>query len=265
MLKILFFGDIMGRIGRKGIQEMLPKYKKKYAPDLIVANVENLAHGKSITKNTLDCMVEAGINFFTSGNHIYKKTEALEILSSKKYNIIRPANYPESAAGDGYRLIEVGTKKILMINLMGRVFIREDFECPFQKLDSILKKFAKKKLNAVIVDFHAEATSEKIALAHYADGRVSAILGTHTHVATADQRILEDGTAFVSDAGFVGATDSVIGVDKQDIIRGFLTQLSQPHNIPEEGDCTINAVLVEINPRNGKAESIKRVDTNVKI
>lgn len=266
MLKILFFGDIMGRVGRRGLEAKIDDYKKKYKPDLIVANAENLAHGKSITEKTLTAMIEAGIDFFTSGNHIFKKKEAFEILNSKKYNnIIRPQNYPKPVAGHGYRLLELGSKNILMINLMGRVFIREDFDCPFKAFDKIYKKFANKKIHATIVDFHAEATSEKISLAHYVDGRASAVLGTHTHVATADNRILNDGTAFVSDVGFVGATDSVIGVDKNDIIKGFLTQLPQPHNIPEEGECTINAVLVEVNPRNGKAKSIKRVDSNVKV
>lgn len=255
----------MGHIGRSGLQQILPAYKKKYKPDLIIANVENLAHGKSVTEHTLNSILEAGVDFFTSGNHIYKKTEAIDILNSKKYNIIRPANYPDSDPGEGYKLIKVGTKKILVINLMGRVFIREDFDCPFKKFDSILKKFAKEKINAVIVDFHAEATSEKIAFGHYVDGRATAVIGTHTHVATADTRILNEGTAFVTDAGFVGATDSVIGVDKHDIIEGFLTQLPQPHNIPEEGQCTINAVLIDLNPRTGKAKSIERVDTEVKV
>jgi len=208
--KILFFGDIVGKIGRKAIKKVIGDYKKKYSPDFIIANAENLAHGTGATESTLNEMLEAGINFFTSGNHIWKKKEIISVFEEKRIPLIRPANYPEGAPGQGYQLVEVGTKKLLVVNLLGRVFMKEDMDCPFRKIDEILKKYSKENLSGIFVDFHAEVTSENVAFGFYVDGRVSAVVGTHTHIPTADNKILPQGTAYVTDVGMVGARDSVL-------------------------------------------------------
>lgn len=264
-LKILFFGDIVGKIGRQALAKVLPELKKEYSPDLIIANAENLAHGKGVTNDSLKSMMEAGIDFFTSGNHIWKKKEALPILQENKLPIIRPANYPPQVPGVGYKIIEVGSKKVLIINLVGRVFMKEDFDCPFRQLDEILAKTKKEKPSAVIIDFHAEATSEKRALNFYASGQVSAVIGTHTHIQTADEEISKDGTAYITDVGMVAAKDSILGSNKQDIIKKFLTQLPAEHEIPESGPVIVNAVYLEINPQNGQATQIKRLNQEVEI
>lgn len=263
-LKLLFFGDIVGKIGRKAITKILPELKKKHKPDLILANAENLAHGIGLTAKTIKEMKEAGIDYFTSGNHIYKKETSEEVMRVAGALVLRPANYPPKAPGLGEKMIELGVKKILMVNLIGRVFMSEDFDCPFRKFDEIYEKY-KKDNPVIIVDFHAEATSEKIALGQYLNGRATVVLGTHTHVPTADIQILSKGTAYVSDVGMVGAFDSVIGVDKKNIIEMFLTQMPFPHEIPESGQVQVNAVSVEIDAKARKAIKIERLDQIVEV
>ncbi|MCX6739919.1 MAG: TIGR00282 family metallophosphoesterase [Candidatus Parcubacteria bacterium] len=264
-IKILFLGDIFGRIGRKAICQELPKLKKQYEPDLVFANCENLSHGKGITETTVKEMTEAGIDYFTSGNHIWDKKDAYTLLSKKDCPIIRPANYPENTPGSGEKMITLGTKNILLVNIVGRVFFREDFDCPFHAVERILAKYQKQKPSAIIVDFHAEATSEKRAMGFYLDGKVSAVIGSHTHVQTADEQILPDGTAYITDLGFTGAKDSVIGLDKKIIIKNFLTQINEPGEIPETGTCQINGVYLEINPKTQKTVKVERVWTEVDI
>ncbi len=265
MLKILFFGDVSGRIGRTAVAKILPTIRKKLDPDLVIANVENIAHGTGITEKTLKELADAGVDFFTSGDHAFDKKEAIGILEDKNSMLIRPANYPPDAPGAGAKLFEIGTKKILVINLMGRVFLKSQYDCPFRGADEILEEFGDENLSAVIVDFHAEATSEKNGLARYLDGRVSAVLGTHTHVGTDDWQILPGGTGFVTDVGMVGAKDSILGVDKKGILKTFLTQISEAHEIPEEGICTVNAIYLEIDPKTKLAKKIKKIKEEVKI
>ena len=266
MIKILFFGDIVGKIGRKGLKKALSELKEKYQPDLVIANAENLAHGLGVTEKTLNEMLEAGVDFFTSGNHVWKKPMVEEIFAEDKIPLIRPANYPEETSGKGYKTLKVGGRKLIVLNLMGRVFIEEiELTCPFKKADEIIEECKKEKADIIIVDIHAEATSEKVAMGWYLDGRVAAVLGTHTHIPTADCQILPKGTAYVTDIGMVGAKDSVIGVDKEVIIENFLEEDHLPHEIPEEGDCIINSVLVEIEPKTNKATKIERIDLEVKI
>lgn len=265
MLKIIMFGDVSGRIGRRAVAKILPGLKKKFDPDLVLANAENIAHGVGITEKTLGEMVQAGVDFFTSGDHIFDKKEALDLLTKKDAVVIRPANYPPGVPGSGYRLIEVGTKKILVVNLIGRVFMRSQYDCPFRKMDEILEEHKKDKLSAVIVDFHAEATSEKNGLGIYLDGRVSAVLGTHTHVGTDDWQIFPGGTAYLTDVGMVGAKDSILGVEKSGILKTFLTQMPEAHEIPEEGICAVNAVYLEIDPKTAKAVKIKKIKEEVEI
>jgi len=265
MIKILFLGDIVGKIGRRALKDALPKLRKKYKPDLIIANAENIAHGKGVTEGTLKEMMTAGVDFFTSGNHIWSNPEGAKIFIENKLPIIRPANYPEGVLGDGYRVVKVGKNKILIINLLGRVFFRENFDCPFRKLEKILKETKKEKLSAIILDFHAEATSEKNTLARYFDGQLSAVFGTHTHIQTADEQVLPKGTAYITDTGMVGAKHSSLGVDMKNVVNNFLTQMPTNFEVPERGTCQINGIFVIIKPENGLAKSIERISFDVKV
>ncbi len=264
-IKILIFGDVMGKIGRRAIDKILPKLKKELKPDLVIANAENSAHGKGITQKTTEEMIKSGVDFFTSGDHIWDKKESIFLLEKKDTRIIRPANYPVAVPGLGYKIIEVGLRKVLIINLIGRVFMKGDYDCPFKKLDQILKETQNEKVNAIVIDFHAEVTSEVRAFGFYADDRVSAVIGTHTHVPTADDQILDGGTAYLSDVGMVGAKDSVLGVDKKNIIKNFLTQMPVEHEIPETGRAIINAVFLEIDPKTKKAKKIDRISREVEV
>ncbi len=261
MIKVLFFGDVVGKIGRQALKKIIPQLKKKFSPDLIIANAENLAHGIGITAKTLQEIREAGVNFFTSGNHIWKKEEANEILE-KNQDIIRPANYANKS-GRGWQIVKIKNYSLLLINLMGRTFIEEELKNPFQAVDEILAANQDKKLAGIIVDFHAEATSDKVALGWHLDGRVSAVIGTHTHIPTADAKVLPQGTAYVTDVGMVGAADSVLGVVKENILTKFVNETAKVHEIPEKGDCLVNAVLITINPATGQAEAIKRIDKKI--
>jgi len=263
-MKILFLGDIVGKIGRRAVGKILPEWKQEYSPDFVIANGENLAHGKGFTQDTLDQALNTGIDFFTSGNHIAKKSEGLGLLSNKKLPMIRPANYPPNVPGSGYRIIEVCTTKIAVINLIGRHFIKEKFDCPFRVFDSIIKEIPK-SVKIIFVDLHAEATSEKVAFGWYADGRISVICGTHTHIQTSDEHILPKGTAYITDVGMCGAVDSVIGVEKEGVISEFLDQLPRKHDIPETGQAKVNAVIINIDKKFGKAESIERINAFVSI
>lgn len=266
-ITVLFFGDIMGKIGRQALQKIIPRYQKKYRPDLIIANVENLAHGKSITPSTLQEITDAGVQFFTSGNHIFKKPQAEDMLNDNKIPLIRPANYPLDTVGVGYRIINIKKYKLLIANLLGQVFIESEPQAtnPFLAMDKILKE-NRNKINGAIVDIHAEATSEKVALGLFLDGRVSAVFGTHTHIPTADCKILAKGTAYCTDIGMVGAKDSVIGLEKNNIIENYLeSSKSQKPEIPEKGDCTVNALILTINPQTKKAVDLKRLDAIIKI
>ena len=253
----------MGKIGRRAVELVLPELKREYQPDLIVANAENIAHGKGVTPKTLQQLQEAGVEFFTSGNHIFDKSEGVEILQDKDVPLIRPANYPPGVPGVGAKIVQVGTQSILMINLLGQVFIDNTYDCPFRKVRDILEEYKDENLAGVIVDFHAEASSEKQAMGWHLDGLASAVFCTHNHVCTIDARVLSKGTAYVTDVGMVGARDSVIGVDKETILKRFLTKMPVVHEHPEEGECVFNAVLVEIDSKTRLATKIERVDREV--
>jgi len=258
-MKILFIGDIVGRPGRDTIKTLLPEIREEYTPDAIIANGENMTHGRGISDETVREMERAGIMFFTSGNHIFANKTAIPKLNDNKFPVIRPANFPPGNPGRGYQIIETGKfQKILVINLMGRVFMKQNYDCPFRTVDKILKEHENENLSAILVDIHAEATSEKVALGHYLDGRVSAVLGTHTHIPTADTIILDEGTAYITDVGMVGAKDSVIGVKKEPIIQGFLTQMPFKYEMAD-GPCTLGAILIEIDEKTQKATEIKQI------
>lgn len=264
-MKILIFGDVMGKIGRRAIIKILPKLKKEFKPDFIIANAENIAHGKGITPKTLKELTDNGVDFFTSGDHVWNKKEIIPVLEQKDACLIRPANYPPKVPGFGYRIIEVGVKKILMVNLIGRVFMKGDYDCPFRKIDEIFEETKREKIDAVVIDFHTEATSEIRAFGFYVDGRASIVFGTHTHVQTADEQILPKGTAYLTDVGMNGAKDSVLGVDKENILKNFLTQMPFEHIIPETGTAIVNAVLVEINSKTIEAKKIIRINREIEV
>jgi hypothetical protein len=259
MLKIIFISDIVGKIGRKAVVQHLPKLKKHYEADLVVANAENLAHGIGFTSSTLEEMKRVGVDLCTSGNHAWKKGGSDDILDSKNPFVIRPANYSSRKSGIGYKTIEIGKNTVTVVNLLGKVFIDEkDIDSPFKTMEKILKKIDH---SIVLVDFHGEATSEKSAFANYFDGQISAVLGTHTHVQTADERILDKGTAYITDVGMVGYYDSIIGADKKQIFNLFLGQgkSSKRHDLPEKGVALFNGVYLEINTKTGKAHKIERI------
>lgn len=265
MLKILFIGDVSGKIGRQAVKKLLPKIKKEYHPDIVIINAENSAHGSGVTESTIKELYDAGADFLTTGDHAFRGGKNYEIFD--KYPLLRPANYADNVPGQGFCIWQKKGYNILLINLIGQVFMRESYNNPFHKLDEILANISlpRKNLSAILIDIHSECTSEKIALKHYADGRVSAIFGTHTHVMTADHQITPKGTAYITDTGMVGAADECIGVDKTNIIKTFLTQIKSQHVIPEKGRAILNSVLVEIDPSNGKAKSIKPITKFVEI
>ncbi len=261
-MRILFIGDIVGHPGREAIFKLLPDLKTEHSPDFIIANGENVSHGKGINLRHYNELKEAGIDFFTSGNHIWRQQEMFEIMDKPDTDLIRPANYPKGNPGRGYRLIEGPLmKKLLIINLQGRVFVHEDLDCPFRKLDQILQETASEKPDYILVDFHAEATSEKTCFGLHADGRVHAVLGTHTHVQTADERLLPEGTAYITDVGFVGLRDSAIGVDAEPVIKQFINQMPVKFTITEGSPVRLNAVIIDF--EKGKAQSIKRLSMDI--
>lgn len=260
---ILFFGDIVGKAGRIATKKILPQLKEKYNPDLIIANGENLAHGLGITKKTVQEILDAGIDVLTSGNHIYDKTEGIEMLQQdSNLPIVRPANYPIENPGKRYIIKQVRTKKVLITNVLGRVFIKEDLDCPFKTIDKILEETKNEKIDFSIVDFHKEATSEGKALGYYLDGKVSAVLGTHTHVQTSDEEILKNGTAYITEVGMVGIKDSVLGVQKEKVIDQFLTQMPHRWEVDESGKCIINAVVLNLE---SDKKTIIRINEEVEI
>ena len=279
MLKIIFISDIVGKIGRNAVREYLPSLKKKYQPDIIIANAENLAHGIGATQTTIDELKALGVTAFTSGNHIWEKAGSDEMLDDPNNNLVRPANYAVKKSGVGVRTINVsvgrgknklGVIKLNVVNLMGKVFYgwgKDDSEVlhdPFKVLDKIVSA---DRQGIYFVDIHAEATSEKAALANYFDGRVAAVIGTHTHVQTADERILSGGTAFISDAGMVGYFDSIIGADKQQIFNKFfgLGKSSKKHDLPSAGEAIFNGVYLEIDVKSRKAKKIERISKIVNV
>jgi len=254
-VKILIIGDIIGKPGRAAVKKLLPGLHHEYGVDLVVGNGENAAGGLGLTPSTAQELFDSGIDAITSGNHIWVHKELLPYLDGN-FPLLRPLNYPPACPGRGYWFRD----NVLVVNLMGRTFIG-NFDCPFRAMDKLLAEF-KDKTNVIIVDFHAEATSEKVAMGWYLDGRVSAVLGTHTHVGTIDARILPRGTAYVTDIGMVGPMDSIIGDDANNVINRFLSQIPGRLSVGK-GIVDFNAILIEVNEDTGKAVDIKRIRKTV--
>jgi metallophosphoesterase (TIGR00282 family) len=250
-LKILAIGDIIGKPGRQAVKEILPGLCGEHNIDLVVGNGENAAGGLGLTPSTADELFDSGIDVITTGNHIWAYNEIIPYLDSE-LAILRPLNYPPMNPGRGYLL----KNNVLIVNLVGRVFMGH-VDCPFRAMDQLLTEFEHKS-TPIIVDFHAEATSEKVAMGRYLNGRVSAVLGTHTHVGTTDAHILPGGTAYVTDIGMVGPIDSVIGDDPDSVINRFLTQIPSRLSVGK-GKVSFDAILVEVDEKTSKAVDIKRI------
>ncbi|MDD5251731.1 MAG: TIGR00282 family metallophosphoesterase [Patescibacteria group bacterium] len=265
-MKILVFGDLMGRPGRAAVKAALPRLKEKYAPDLVIANGENLAHGRGVTPDTVKEMVAAGIDLFTSGNHVWDRSESWDVFSDPnlRERVLRPANYPPGLPGDGAKLLTIGAKNVLVVNLLGRALLRVTPDDPFRAFDRLINEFASKRPDVVLVDFHAETTSEKVAFGWHAAGRASAVWGTHTHVATADARILPGGTAYATDIGFCGLRDGVIGVNREPILQHFLTGLPIREEFAETGQVEAWGVIIELGV-DGRAVSIQTLHETAEI
>lgn len=255
-MRILFLGDICGRCGREAVFDFLPGLKNEYKIDLTVANGENSSGGLGMNKKSYDELRRAGVDFFTMGNHTFAKEE-VNALFDRNEDVIRPANMPEGTKGEGMAVFSVGGVKVALINLLGRVFMDEN-QSPFETADQLVKKAAE-KTPVILVDFHAEATSEKQALGYHLDGRVSAVVGTHTHVQTADERILPQKTAYITDVGMCGARNSVLGMDITASLKRFLSPEGRGAFKSAKGDYMLCGVVIDIDGQSGKAGEIIRL------
>lgn len=248
---VLVIGDIVGQPGRKAVHEVLPLLRQQYKLDMVIVNAENAAGGFGLTPAIAQEFIEIGVHVLTSGNHIWAQKDIIPSLDSEM-PILRPLNYPPGVPGRGYLI----TGKTMVVNLMGRTFMN-DIDCPFRAMDRLLEE-TEDRPPVIIVDFHAEATSEKMAMGWYLDGRVSAVLGTHTHVGTIDAQIMPQGTAYVTDIGMTGPTDSIIGDDVASVLKRFLTGM--PHHLSVgKGRPVLNAMLVDVDEDSGRAISIERI------
>jgi 2',3'-cyclic-nucleotide 2'-phosphodiesterase len=267
MQKILFIGDIVGKGGRRILREVLPQWREEHKPDAVIVNIENLAHGKGVTPATMAELDELNIDCYTSGNHIFSKGDLTKDCFEKYDKLIRPANYPSNLPGHGYFRFAKNGQQYLVINLSGQVFMEKQFDGAvdnaFLAIDKLIVDQGQKG-DIIIVDFHAEATSEKVALGYQVDGKVTAVLGTHTHVPTADARILPNGTAHITDVGMTGSLNGVLGVKKENALKKFLDPSTKFKNEPEEeGILQINGVLVEADD-SGKAIKIEKLYQELK-
>lgn len=265
-MKILIFGDIMGSIGRRAIAAALPDLKKKYKPDLVLANGENLAHGKGMTAGVVEEVLAAGVDCITGGNHSFA-ADGNAVLADPQYQgrVIRPANYPPGTPGDGVAVLTTGAFRVLVVNLLCRVFMPPVADDPFRSIDAILEERRGEKFSAILVDIHGEASSERNGLAWYLDGRVSAVYGTHTHIPTADERILPGGTGFITDVGMTGARDSILGEEVQTIITSLRMGTPFRHEIPEHGVAVVHALALEIDPETHATTRVECIRREVTI
>ena len=254
-LTVICVGDVFGEPGRRAIQMLLPKLKKQHEADLAVVNVENSASGFGVTPLIARTFLEQGVDVMTSGNHIWDKKEIIEYIN-KENLLLRPANYPPGTPGAGSIVVKAGPHKVAVLNLMGRVFLPQ-LDCPFRKADEELERL-RAETSFIIVDMHAEATSESQAMGWHLDGRVSAVVGTHRHVQTADERVLPQGTAYITDLGMTGPTDSVIGVDKDIALERFITQMPNRFE-PAKGPVALHGALIKVDAETGRGLSIERL------
>lgn len=263
-ITILFLGDVIGKPGRLVVKKYLQSLRDGADannghgapfPDFVVVNVENAAHGFGVTKDNIADLKEIGVDVFSGGNHTFDRKEIFDFIDSEP-TVLRPANYPEGTAGQGYCIVEKGGHKLAVINVMGRVFM-EPLQSPFLVAEALIKK-VQEETNIILVDVHAEATAEKVALGWYLDGKVSGVVGTHTHVQTADERLLHKGTAFITDAGCCGPTDGVIGMAVEGVFRRMVKQLPSRFEIAS-GPVVCCGVLITVAAESGRAVAVERV------
>lgn len=258
-MNLLFVGDVVGAPGREMVKEYVPKLKEKYHPQLTIINGENAAGGRGITEKIYRQFLEAGAQTITLGNHTWDNHDIFEFMNDAKY-LIRPANFSEGTPGKGIAFIKINDLEAAIINLQGRTFMNP-IDDPFKKADELVEQ-ARKRTPFIFVDFHAEATSEKQAMGWYLDGRVSAVVGTHTHVQTADNRILSGGTGYLTDVGMTGPYDGILGMEKDAVIKKFLTGLPVRFEVPKAGRTQLSAVLLELDRKTGLTNNIERILIN---
>ncbi|MDP4524090.1 2',3'-cyclic-nucleotide 2'-phosphodiesterase [Bacillus subtilis] len=257
-MRILFIGDVVGSPGRDMVKEYVPKLKTKYKPHFTIINGENAAHGKGLTEKIYHSLIQSGADAITMGNHTWDKKEIFDFIDDVP-NLVRPANFPEGTPGKGITYVKANGKELAVINLQGRTFL-PPLDDPFLKADELIAE-ATKRTPYIFIDFHAEATSEKLALGWYTDGRASAVVGTHTHVQTADNRILPKGTAYITDVGMTGPYDGILGMDRETIIKRFKTNLPVRFTVAE-GKTTLSGVVIDIDDQTKKAVKIERILIN---
>jgi metallophosphoesterase (TIGR00282 family) len=255
-MNILFIGDVVGKPGRRAVATLVPRLREERQVDFVIANGENSAHGAGLTASTVDALLTSGVDVITSGDHVWDQKEVYEVIE-REPRLLRPLNFPRAAPGQGSIVVQLdGVPPVGVLNLIGRVFM-PNTDCPFRAAEAEVARL-RQQTNIIIVDLHAEATSEKIAMGRFLDGKVSAVIGTHTHVATADEQILPQGAAYISDAGMCGPHDSVLGRDVAAVLRRFLTQLPQKMEVAE-GDVALCGVIVDVDENTGRARSIERI------
>ncbi len=254
-MRILILGDVVGRPARRAMRDLLPGLIEREKADLVIANAENAAGGMGVDLKSAKELLSAGVHVLTSGNHIWKKKEIYSFLDEHEI-LIRPANFPAGAPGRGWCFWRHNELRALIINLQGRVFMPNHVEDPFRCVDELLQNHGRLS-PVIIVDMHGEATSEKTAMGWYLDGRASVVYGTHTHVPTADERILPNGTAYITDLGMCGPLDSVIGMEREIVIQGFLTQLPRQFEVAKD-NVALQGIITDIDETNGRAREIRR-------
>lgn len=260
-MKILCIGDIVGRPGRRAIRELLPGLKEKHKIDLVLANSENASGGVGLSRKVAEELMGYGVEIMTLGNHTWDNREIFQFINNPEFPLVRPANYPPGTPGRGFRVFQHAGARIGVVNLLGRVFIGE-YDCPFRTFDQIYETL-QQETDLILVDFHAEATAEKVALGWHVDGRAAALFGTHTHIQTADERVLPNGTGYITDVGMTGPLDSVIGVKKELVVEKFLTQLPVRFEVETKGDVIFCGIILEIDEVSGKTRYIERVYENL--
>ena len=254
-MKIMMIGDVYGEPGRVALTKLVPRLRDQHQVDFTVVNVENAAGGFGVTQQIADSVLDLGVDVMTTGNHVWDKKEIASYIG-KENRLLRPANYPEGTPGVGYVTVKAGPHRVTVINLMGRVFMHP-IDCPFRKAESILETVGS-ETPIRLVDFHCEATSESIAMGWWLDGKVSAVVGTHRHVQTADERVLPQGTAYITDLGMTGPTDGVIGVDREQILQRFLYQMPTRFETAK-GPTALHGVVITVVPDTGRATAIERL------
>ena len=259
-MRILFLGDVMGRSGRAAVTARLPRLREDWRVDFVIVNGENASNGMGLTGDHAKLLFEAGADCITLGDHAFDQKEMLQVIGQDA-RILRPINFAKSAPGRGYRVFEVpGGRKVLVAQVLGQVFMKRPFDDPFSAIEPVLKAHPPGGMvQAAVVDMHCEATSEKMAMGHYCNGRVSLVVGTHTHVPTADAQIMSGGTAYLTDAGMCGDYNSVIGMDAAEPLRRFVTGMPKSRFSPALGEATLSGVLVETDDRTGKATAVSMI------